>query len=251
MIFFSKPGEYKPCGMYSIGHIVLLVITFICIAIAIHFTKKFNKDNVKKTIKISTIILWVLEVIKIIFNIAIGNIKNPNNYIPLYYCSLILYAGIFSGYCKGKLKKVGDVFISTGAIIGGVFCLFCPNTSLPAYPMLHYISIQSFIFHGTMLYLGILTNITGYTNLKIGDIKYYAILLLLISTISAIVNKIFGTNFMFISNDFPNTPISVIYKYTGKLFMPFMILIQTVGPFYVIYALRKLIHINKYVCEGE
>ena len=56
---------------------------------------------------------------------------------------------------------------------------------------------------------------------------------------------------MFISNDFPNTPIGVIYKYTGKLFTPFMILIQTVGPFYVIYALRKLIHMDKYVCEGE
>lgn len=251
MIFFSKPGEYKPCGMYSMGHIFLLVASFICIAVALYFTKNFNKEKVKKTIKISTIILWILEIIKIVFNIAIGNIKNPNNYIPLYYCSLILYAGIFSGFCKGKLKRAGDVFISTGAIIGGLFFLFCPNTSLPAYQLFHYISIQSFIFHGTMLYLGVLTNITGYTDLKMKDIKYYAVLLLMMCIVSVIVNKILGTNFMFISNDFPNTPIGVIYKYTGKLFTPFMILIQTVGPFYVIYALRKLIHMDKYVCEGE
>lgn len=240
-MFFSKPGQYKPCGLYSMGHIILLIVSFTCIAVALFFTRKFDKDKVKKTIKISTITLWVLEIIKIIFNIAIGNIKNPNNYVPLYYCSLILYAGIFSGFCKGKLKRIGDVFISTGAVIGGLFFLFCPNTSLPAYQMFHYISIQSFIFHSTMLYLGILTNITRYVDLKLKDIKYYAILLFIMCMISVVVNKILGTNFMFISNDFPNTPIGTIYKYTGQLFTPFMILIQTVGPFYVVYGLRFLI----------
>ena len=251
MMFFSKPGEYEPCGIFSIGHIILLVVSFSCIVLALFFTRKFSKDKVKKTIKISTVVLWILEIIKIVFNISIGTAKNPNNYIPLYYCSLILYAGIFSGFCKGKIKRIGDVFISTGAIIGGLFFLFCPNTSLPAYQMFHYISIQSFVFHGTMLYLGILTNITGYVDLRLGDIRYYAALLLVMCSVSVAVNKILGTNFMFISNDFPNTPIGTIYKCTGKLFTPFMILIQTIGPFYVIYGLRKLLHIDKLVSEGE
>ena len=250
-MFFSKPGQYKPCGMYTKGHMILLSVTLICITIALYYTRKYDKDKVKKIIKSSTIILWILEIIKIIFNLAIGNIKNPNNYIPLYYCSLILYAGIFSSFCKGKLKMVGDVFIATGSIIGGLFFLFCPNTSLPAYQMFHYISIQSFIFHGTMLYLGILVNITNYVELKFIDIKYYTILIFVISFVSLAVNKLLGTNFMFISNNFPNTPIEIAYKYTGKFFTAFMILLQAVGPYCVIYGLKKIIASRKVLCKGE
>ena len=150
-MFFSKPGEYEPCGLFSVGHFILLVLSLSIVGIALYNTKNISKEKVKEIIKKSTIVLWILEIIKIIFNFAIGNWVNPNNYIPLYYCSIILYAGLLSGWGKGVLKKVGDVFISTGAIIGGLFFLFCPNTSLPAYPMFHFISLQSFIFHGTML----------------------------------------------------------------------------------------------------
>ena len=170
------------------------------------------------------------------------DIRNPNHYIPLYYCSLILYAGLLSSFAKGNLKKIGDVFISTGAIVGGTFFLCCPNTSLTMYPMFHYISIQSFIFHGTMVYLGILVNITDYVDLKITDIKYYAILVSIASFISYIINGILGTNFMFISKNFPNTPVDILYRATGKFFTSVMILIQILCPFYVMYL---IIHIIK------
>ena len=240
-MFFSKPGEYEPCGLFSVGHFILLVLSLSIVGIALYNTKNISKEKVKEIIKKSTIVLWILEIIKIIFNFAIGNWVNPNNYIPLYYCSIILYAGLLSGWGKGVLKKVGDVFISTGAIIGGLFFLFCPNTSLPAYPMFHFISLQSFIFHGTMLYLGILVNITNYIDLRLSDIKYYASLITGISFISYIVNEKLGTNFMFISKNFPNTPVEIIYNLTGKFFSFVMILIQVIGPFYVVYFVKYLI----------
>lgn len=240
-MFFSKPGEYEPCGLFSVGHFILLILSLSIVGIALYNTKNISKEKVKEIIKKSTIVLWILEIIKIIFNFAIGNWVNPNNYIPLYYCSIILYAGLLSGWGKGVLKKVGDVFISTGAIIGGLFFLFCPNTSLPAYPMFHYISLQSFVFHGTMLYLGILVNITNYIELRLSDIKYYASLITGISLISYIVNEKLGTNFMFISKNFPNTPVEIIYNLTGKFFSFVMILIQVIGPFYVVYFVKYLI----------
>lgn len=247
-MFFAKPGEYKPCGMFTIGHFILLTITICIVSIILHITKNRTKESVKSIIRKSTIGLWILEVIKIIFNFAIGNWTNPNNYIPLYYCSIILYAGLLSGWGKGVLKKIGDVFISTGAIIGGLFFLFCPNTSLPAYPMLHYISIQSFVFHGTMLYLGLLVNITNYINIQLSDIKYYAVLITGISIISYIVNSILQTNFMFISKNFPNTPVEIVYNLTGKFFSFIMILIQVIGPFYVVYFVKYLI--KKYILKS-
>ena len=97
-MFFSKPGEYEPCGLFSVGHFILLVLSLSIVGIALYNTKNISKEKVKEIIKKSTIVLWILEIIKIIFNFAIGNWVNPNNYIPLYYCSIILYAGLLSGW---------------------------------------------------------------------------------------------------------------------------------------------------------
>lgn len=242
-MFFAKPGEYEPCQMYSTGHMILLTITLIVVMMLIQFTKNSDKNRVKKIIKNTTILLWTMEIIKIIFNLAIGHWNNPNHYIPLYYCSIILYAGLFSAYGKGLFKKIGDIFISTGAIIGGAFFLSTPNTSLTMYPMFHYISIQSFVFHGAMVYLGILVNITGYVDLKLKDIRYYAVLITIMSGISYVVNNILDTNFMFISQNFPNTPVEAIFNWAGKYFTIVMCLLQIILPFLIIYTINKLIHI--------
>lgn len=239
-MFFAKPGEYEPCGMFTWGHALLLSITILCIIIALHFSKKCSHEQVKKIIKISTIVLWIVEIIKIIFNLSVGLVKEPNHYVPLYYCSIILYAGILSSFCKGALKKIGDIFIAVGALVGGSFFLSCPNTSIAMYPLWHFLSIQSFFFHGTMVYLGILVHITSYVDLKLSDIKYYAIIIIIMLIISYFANKVLDTNFMFISKDFPGTPVSVIYKLSGNIFTIVMSVLHILLPFFLVYPLRRL-----------
>ena len=241
-MFIARPGEYEACGMYTIGHLLLLVITVISILIALKYTMNKNKEQILKEIRIITIILWVLEIIKIVFNLMVGKASNPNTYIPLYFCSMILYAGIFSGFCKGILKHVGDVFIATGGMIAGILFLLSPNTSLTTYPIFHYISIQSFILHGAMVYLGILLNITNYIDIKANDIIYYAGLMLTISLIAYVFNLIFKSNLMFISDNFPGTPIEILYNISGKLFTPIMIIIQSTGPFYIVYGVKYIVY---------
>lgn len=240
-MFFSAQGVYEPCRMYTRGHFILLVSTLIVVIFLLIHTRKCNKEQVYKIIKISTITLWILEIIKIAFNLLIGNGNNPNHYLPLYYCSMILFAGIFS-ICPNKtLKRIGDVFIATGSIIGGIFFLCCPNTSIAMYPMFHYISIQSFIFHGTMVYLGLLVNITNYIDWKFKDLKYYVAILSVMLACSYLVNNILGTNFMFISKNFPGTPVDIIYRSTGKYFTIVMSLLQATLPFIFVHIGREFV----------
>lgn len=236
-MLFKSANQVVPCGMFSIGHLILFSITIISIAIALKYTKNIEQDKVKKIIKKSTIILWILEIIKIIFNIKNYGIKEVNKYVPLYFCSLILYAGILSGFCKGRLKKVGDVFLSTGGIIAGMIFLISPLTSLTTYPAIHFISLHSFLLHGTMVYIGLLMLITGYVKIEKNDIIYYFSLIVIISAIAYIVNGICGSNLMFISQNYPGTFIEIIYNISGKLFPIIMILAQATLPFYLVYAI--------------
>ena len=239
-MLFAKPGEYKPCGIFSFGHFGLIAVTLVCIAIAIKNTYKSSKKEVKKIIRNCTIMLWIMEFIIIAFKLCTGDPRNVNNYVPLYYCSILLYAGTLSSFFKGKLKRMGDVFLATGGIIGGIVFILLPTTSLPAYPVFHIVSLHSFLYHGIMVYLGLLVNATNYINVAANDIIYFATLIGIICVLAQIVNTIFDSNLMFISKDFPGTPITIIYKLTGKYFTIFMELAQMFLPFYAVYGILKI-----------
>ncbi|MCI9063301.1 MAG: YwaF family protein, partial [Clostridia bacterium] len=143
-------------------------------------------------------------------------------------------------FCKNILKHIGDVFLATGGMIAGIMFLLCPNTSLTTYPIFHYISLQSFILHGAMVYLGILVNITDYIEIRSKDIIYYAGLTLILCVIAYIFNTIFDSNLMFISKDFPGTPMSILYSISSRLFTPIMIVLQATVPFYIVYGIKCL-----------
>lgn len=239
-MFFSKPMEYNSARIFSIQHFALLFITISGIILAVKYTKN-KRSTILKNIRIVTATVWILEIIKVVFNFKIGNGNNLNTYIPLYYCSILLYAGIFSSAGKGFIKRVGDVFLATGGIVGGVLFLLLPTTSITMYPMFHFITLQSFIYHGAMVYLAIIINKSNYITLEKRDIIYYSSLLFVICLIAYIVNLKFESNLMFISRDFPGTPIGLIYKITGKYFTLVASIIQITMPFYTVLGIKRLL----------
>ena len=239
-MLFAYPGEYEPCGIFTIDHLKLIIITIIGIIIGLKKTINKTKEEIKEIIKKCTVIMWIFEIIIIGFKLSTGNIRNVDNYVPLYYCSLLLYAGGLASFAKGKLKRVGEVFLATGGIIGGMIFIILPTTSLPTYPMLHIVSLHSFLFHGIMVYLGILINATNYITIELRDIKYYASLVGIVCLLAYIMNNIFDSNLMFISKNFPGTFVEILYKVTG----PFFTIVASVGqmtlPFYIIYGILNI-----------
>ena len=234
-MFFSKPGEYKPCGMFTLKHFTLIILTNIAILVALNYTLK---KDVHKIIRRCTIFVWIYEIIIIIFKINTGGIENVNNYVPLYYCSLLLYAGLLSSFCKGKLKRIGDVFLATGGIIGGSIFIIFPITSVLSYPMFHLVTFHSFIFHGIMVYLGILMNVTNYITLDWADGVYYFEFVIFFCILAYLVNLKFDSNLMFISKNFPGSFVGLIYNVMGKFFTPTMVLGQAIYPFYMVFGVR-------------
>ena len=250
-MFFAKTGEYEPCGMFTMQHFELIIITVLGIIFALKNTVNKTKDEVTQIIRKCTIIMWILEIIMIAFKLCTGDVRNLNNYVPLYYCSLLLYAGLLSSFGKGKLKRIGDVFLATGGIIGGLVFIILPTTSLPSYPMLHMVSLHSFFFHGTMIYLGLLIDITHYIELNLSDIKYFATLVGGICVLAYIINKKFGSNLMFISQNFPGMPIEIIYNATGRFYTLVMSIAQMTLPFYIVYGIIQIIKRRQRVQGGQ
>lgn len=238
-MFFAKPDIYPASGLYNLNHLLVVIILIILIIVSVKMTKIKKKEDITNIIRIATVIVWILEIIKIIFNFKIGNIGNVNTYVPLYFCSLLLYAGIFSGFCKGVLKRVGDVFLATGGLVAGIAFLVSPGTSLGIYPLFHFISFQSLFYHAVMIYLGIIINKYDYVEVTYKDLKYYAILLFVICVLAYFVNINFNGNLMFIKEGFGF--FEFVEKYSGKLYTLIMIIGQMTIPFYLGLILKKII----------
>ena len=250
-MFFSKPGEYKACGLFSLEHFFLIFATLVCVAIALKKTVHKSKNEVYKIIKKLTIAVWILEIVKILYTVGYLKLTDVKEWLPLYYCSLLLYASFLSSFTKGTFKRMGDVFLATGSLVGGIVFILLPTTSLPKYPAFHFISIHSFFFHGVMVYLTILINKTHYIELEKQDVMYFASLVGIICLLALVVNLEFNSNLMFISENFPHTPIEIIYKLTGRYFTPLMILGQMFLPFFVVYGIIKKIGKKEEIIEIE
>ena len=83
-------------------------------------------------------------------------------------------------------------------------------------------------------------NITNYIELHLSDIKYFASLIGIVCLLAYMINKKFGSNLMFISQDFPKNPITIIYHLTGKLFPIVMSLVQMTLPFLLVYGIVNI-----------
>ena len=250
-MFFSKPGDYKACGLFSLEHFFLLFATLVCVAIALKKTVHKSKNEVYKIIKKLTIAVWILEIVKILYTVGYLKLTDVKEWLPLYYCSLLLYASFLSSFTKGTFKRMGDVFLATGSLVGGIVFILLPTTSLPKYPAFHFISIHSFFFHGVMVYLTILINKTHYIELEKQDVMYFASLVGIICLLALVVNLEFNSNLMFISENFPHTPIEIIYKLTGRYFTPLMILGQMFLPFFAVYGIIRKIEKKEKIVETE
>lgn len=247
-MFFSLPYEYTPCGLFTWGHALLFCVTALLIAAGLYASRGWGERAVRRMVRLATALLWALEIGKILFVLFKTGSRNPNDFIPLYYCSLVLYAGLFSSVGKGRLRRLGDVFLATGGLIGGACFLICPNTSLPRYPVFHFISFHSFLLHGLMVFLGLLLLLRGVVRLRPADVVYCAGLVSAMCAAALAYNNIYsavtGTNtanLMFMSRDFPGTPVHLLYVLTGKAFPAAMWLLQAFVPYYAVYGAVTLL----------
>lgn len=205
VILFAEKDLYSPCGMFTKGHIVLLVLSLLCLGGLLYFSRNFTSDKVYEVTRGIAILVTCLESIKIGFNFLNGYTW-LDAWVPVSFCSIFIYATWLSGYGNGRLKKMGDAYIvGTAAVAGLAFILF-PTTSLMSYPMWHFLSIHSMLFHTLMMYLGILY--LRNLNIKLNKDTFcsFVWIFAIFAIIALVLNTVYGSNLMLIREPY-NIPI--------------------------------------------
>ena len=241
MSLFSEYGYGPIRGMFSIDHLLFTVLGLVAIIALLVLTKNKTKEQIDKYIKIIFIVVAILEVLKIIWNFCVRTNLELINWVPLYFCSIFIYASGMYSYGKGLIRKIGLYLIVYGQIIGGIVFLLYPASSVGIQPLVHILTMHSWVYHVLTGYVGIVLIIHYFNEYKFSDIKIYGITILGIELFVYLFNIVFDTNLMFINEPGVIEPLNYVLDIFG-VFYPLVIgLFQGIGTFILSYGIIKIV----------
>lgn len=238
-MFYDNFTQEQICGLFTPTHVVVIALFLLLTILCLYLSRNMSQQKVKKTLLIIAIIMTILEVIKMA--IRIYKHESPNAWIPLYYCSLFLFA-IWFIFCKSEfLQNIGYAFMSTGGLFASVSFIIYPSTSLMTLPVWHPGSIHSIVYHFLMTYCCCLVLMHKLYVPKIKHFWNYLILLTTASVLGMIVNECLGTNMMFLADPYALPVLDKIVAYSKYLYALIAYLAQSVLLYFAMFGVVKLI----------
>lgn len=252
---FFVDGIGKVPGLFSWSHLIYTTVSIALIAGILLLTRNKTNDQIKNYIKIISILVTVLEILKIIWNLTLRTPETKsempvNDYVPLYFCSFFIYVSLIFAFSKNNesvFYKFSALFLFYGGMSGGLAFVLLPTTTLNVFPLLQVLSIHSLIYHVLMVTCALWS--LRFFKPSLNDFKLYAIGVLVIEVVVLIVNLICGSNFMLLMKPFEIAPLEWIYVNVKFLFPPIMAIGQMAVTYFAAYGISLLIKIieSKYM----
>lgn len=220
---FFGIGGYKriPEGAWSIEHIIFTsIMVSIAIFLGIFLGLKFkNKEKqMNKTICVSAIAIDSVEIFKII--ILCIRSGNPWDTIihtlPLFLCSIMLIALPLAAFSKGRTKEASLDFVFIFGLLAGVMGTVGAAQNYNAYPVISIDNVASAVTHCISAFSSLFIGITGMAKLKKENMIISYLILLGVSLLAYIANKLIPYNYMFLERG-DGTPYDIFYNLVGGI----------------------------------
>ena len=102
------------CGMFTPGHFLSILLFFGTLGLALWLSRRMDSKVVRKVHIGVAIGVTVMEIIKISLRFYKG--QGPDDWMPLYFCSLFLFAVWLALAKPGFLQTTGYAFMTMGGI---------------------------------------------------------------------------------------------------------------------------------------
>ena len=191
-------------GLFSLYHIIALVITVIYIGVLVFFSRKLSLD---KCTKILLIIGIISETIKVVTYVNRNYTLHDSSYLPksdlpFHLCSIQIIFMIILNLTKNeKLKRFLYSFMVPSCLVGGFMALIIAVWSSRNIPI---ITFQYFMYHGAIIAYAIKLLMTDEIEFTIKDMGNAFIMLFSMFFIATYINSIVAdgvsdVNFMYVT----------------------------------------------------
>ena len=188
--------------LFTPMHFVVAAIWLgLVIVLAVQLSKKGSDTTVKRTFTILWAILVVWEITKILWETYSGPIVSFEIYgmLPLYPCSIIMYALPFAIWGNEIMKKCAYGYICTLGLLGATINFFYPATILPNYSIISFAGFHTMFYHGTMLFIALVVILKKYNTYKAEkwlDLLYPSVASLIVSIPAVIIDYALEVDYM-------------------------------------------------------
>ena len=236
------PGADKlPGTLFTPMHLVFALLFVVFVVIACAACKKLEESKLKKVFVFLWAFLVLFEITKIIWESVSGKVVSVElgGILPLYPCSIFMYAMPFAIWGKGVARKAACGYVCTLGLLGGLINFIYPANVLSNYSCLSFAGLHTLTYHSTMVFCAVTMLLSGYHTYadarKLKDLLIPAIPCLIISIPANLVN------FSPINSDY------MFFKLSSFFFAPIGAALPDILCVLIVYCLYLFIHALPYI----
>ena len=188
----GRSGPFNNVIDYTIWYLLLAVTT-------IGFIWFLRKKNSEKIVKISLIVIWAIavlaDVIKISVSVATGEFVWSGS-LPLYVCSIFMYAMPFVIWGKGKIRNIASTYVCTIGLFGAFMNYVIPSLTVD-YSLFSFYGLHTTIFHSMLLVGAFVILFTGYQEIRFRDFGWTFLGFVVLTFGVVIINYIIPADYMY------------------------------------------------------
>lgn len=211
----------KPFGL---AHIVLLALTLFGTCLAVFLLRKSKHETIRKLYNGCLVFLVISHLAKWTWDYVMYRHFDLIGSLPMFICSITMFVIPLAVYGKGLWKRAALGHIATLNVIGAVGGVVF-STVIMRFPFYHFNVLNSFIYHGVLLFVGLIAWVTRYYRPKAGDLGLFFVPCVVMAVPVVVCNELFGWDYMFLHNG-KDTPFAILSRAVPK---PIYILIMMAG----------------------
>ena len=216
--YFWKQQDDIPAGMgYSLfgtAHLLSVAVTLIIVVFLLLAVTRMEERKQKRFLKSMPLFMVVMEVFKDVFLVSVN--RFGIGYLPLHICSIGIFVFLLREWLPWKWAKImfGEIAFVVIMPASMAALLFADWTIY--YPVLNFMNIYSYIWHGLLILYPVLLKVRGDINPSISNIRYVLAFLFVVVPPIYIFDKAFGCNYFFVNWPIPNSPLSLLASIMGN-----------------------------------
>ena len=189
------PGADKiPGTMFTPLHFLFSAICICAVILLCLYIRRKREKTIRRVFAVLWAAMVVLEVVKIVWETVSGATVNFEwtGVLPLYPCSIFMYAMPFAIWGKGKVRTAACGYVCSLGLLGGCINFVYPATILGNYSCISFAGFHTFFYHGCMVLCALIMLLSGYHSYT-GVTKWHQLLLpacpaLILSVAANLVN---------------------------------------------------------------
>ena len=201
---FLPSADKLPGTLFTPLHFAASACWIALIVLACALLRNKGEKTLRRVFALLWVSVTVLEIVKITWETCCGATVRMEwgGVLPLYPCSIFMYAMPFAVWGKGKVRYAACGYVCSLGLLGGAINFIYPANILNNYSCISFAGFHTLFYHGVLVLCAALMLLSGYHSYT-GVTKAHQLLLpavpaLAVSVVANAVNfSPIGSDYMF------------------------------------------------------